>query len=169
MTTSGRKSLFLSPAFLSVTIGVPFCVFKYLFGLLAIRQGEISLHPELWLFGWFVVVWAGVDLVLNLVRSVVTSLGRRATIQFCLIAQTGVLFNRPTLFLALDTLLSFGIICFVLWSGWIARLKPHESYLWYAATTVNLISLAVVNLWTEYHRNSDMQRDAASSVNEAIR
>jgi len=70
MTTSGRKSLFLSPAFLSVTIGVPFCVFKYLFGLLAIRQGEISLHPQLWLFGWFVVVWAGVDLVLNLVRSV---------------------------------------------------------------------------------------------------
>ena len=81
-------------------------------------------------------------------------LGLDTAIQFCLIAQAGVFFKRPTPFLAFDTLASFVIICFVLWSGWIVQLKPHESYLWYAATTINLISLAVVNVWSEYRRNS---------------
>ncbi len=156
------RSVFLSPVFLSVTIGVPFCVFKYLFGVLTLRQGDLSQHHLLWLFGWVIVVWAGVDLILNAVRSLMTLLGRETAIQFCLIAQTGVFFKRPTLFLALDTLLSFVIICFVLWSGWIVRLKPHESYLWYAATTINLISLAVVNIWTEYRRDPDgEERDEA--------
>jgi hypothetical protein len=160
-----RESFFLSPVFLSVTIGVPFCVFKYLFGVLTLRQGELSQHNLLWLFGWVVMVWAGVDLVLNIVRSLMTLLGRETAIQFCLIAQTGVLFKRPTLFLALDTLLSFVIICFVLWSGWIVRLKPYESYLWYAATTINLISLAVVNIWAEYRRDSDGE-DRGEAIQE---
>lgn len=150
-----RKSFYLSPAFLSVTIGVPFCVFKYLFGALTLRQGELSQHYLLSLCGWIVMVWAGIDLLLNLARSLLTLLGRETAIQFCLIAQTGVFFKRPTLFLTLDTLLSFIIICFVLWSGWIIQLKPYERYLWHTATTINLISLAVVNVWTEYHRNSD--------------
>ena len=152
-----RKSFFLSPVFLSITIGVPFCVFKYLFGVLTLRQGDLWQHHLLSLFGWIVMGWAGVDLVLNVLRSLLALRGRETAIQFCLIAQTGVFFKRPTLFLTLDTLLSFVIICFVLWSGWIARLNPYESYLWYAATTVNLISLAVVNVWTEYHRNSDWE------------
>ncbi len=152
-----RKSIFLSPVFLSITIGAPFCVFKYLFGVLTLRQGELGQHHVLSLVGGMVMVWAGIDLVLNVLRSAFTLLGRKTAIQFCLIAQTGALFRRPTLFLALDTLLSFVIICFVLWSGWIVRLKPCESYLWYAATTVNLISLAVVNVWTEYQRNSDRE------------
>jgi hypothetical protein len=163
-TPTTRKNLFLSPAFLSITIGVPFCVFKYLFGVLTLRQGDFSQHHLMWFLGWIVVVWAGADLILNMVRSLMTLLGRETAIQFCLIAQTGVFFKRPTLFLALDTLLSFVIICFVLWSGWIGWLKPHESYLWYAATTINLISLAVVNIWTEYCRNSDSaweERDKA--------
>jgi hypothetical protein len=56
------------------------------------------------------------------------------------------------LFLAIDTLIAFGIICFVLWSGWIKFLYINESYLWYAATTLNLISISVVNIWLEFRR-----------------
>jgi hypothetical protein len=154
-TPTTRNSLFLSPTFLSVTIGGPFCVFKYLFGMLTLRQGDLSQDHLLTLFGWIVMARVGVDLVLNVARSLMALLGLDTAIQFCLIAQAGVFFKRPTLFLAFDTLASFVIICFVLWSGWIVQLKPQESYLWYAATTINLISLAVVNVWSEYRRNSD--------------
>jgi len=37
----------------------------------------------------------------------------------------------------------------MLWSGWIATLTIPESYLWYAATTLNLISLSLVILYNE--------------------
>jgi hypothetical protein len=59
-------------------------------------------------------------------------------------------FGSPRFFLTVDTFLSFFIICFFLWSGWIAELSPVESYFWYAATTVNLISLSIVNIVSEY-------------------
>jgi hypothetical protein len=58
----------------------------------------------------------------------------------------------PLVFLALDTMLSFVIICLMLWSGWIALLSPLGSYFWYAATTLNLISLSVVMLYNEVRK-----------------
>jgi hypothetical protein len=35
--------IFLSPAFQALTIGIPFCVFKLLLGLLALRTGASSV------------------------------------------------------------------------------------------------------------------------------
>jgi hypothetical protein len=49
-------------------------------------------------------------------------------------------------------MLSFLIICFMLWSGWIATLTPMESVLWHAATTLNLLSLSVVSLYNEIRK-----------------
>ena len=57
----------------------------------------------------------------------------------------------PMVFLAIDTLLTFSIICAMLWSGWITHLPAGESYLWYAATTMNLISLSLVSIYNEIH------------------
>jgi hypothetical protein len=55
-------------------------------------------------------------------------------------------------FLALDTLLSFSIICLMLWSGLITTLSPVEILFWYAATTLNLVSLSVVSLYNEIRK-----------------
>jgi hypothetical protein len=55
-------------------------------------------------------------------------------------------------FLALDTLITFSIICAMLWTGWITRLTIPELYLWYFATTLNLISLSLVSLYNEIRR-----------------
>jgi hypothetical protein len=142
-----EDSIFSTPTFQALTIGVPFCVFKLLFGLLALRTGAAS--ASLSAFGWLVVAWALADLLMNLARVFFHLAGRAAPIEYCTIAQAGRLFKRPRLFLAIDTLISFSIICFVLWSGWIVRLSLQESYLWYAATTLNLISISVVNIWIE--------------------
>jgi len=40
----------------------------------------------------------------------------------------------------------------MLWSGWIVLLSQGEAYLWYAATTMNLISLSVVSIYNEGKR-----------------
>jgi hypothetical protein len=139
------EKFFRSPVFLSFTIGIPFCVFKLLFGVTLIRAGV----P---LFGWLVIFWAFSDLLMNIGRSALDLLHRPSPFEYCTIAQAGRIIHKPMVFLAIDTLLTFGIICGMLWSGWITTLTPAESYLWYAATTLNLISLSLVSLWHEIQK-----------------
>ena len=141
---------FLRPTFQALTIGVPFCIFKLLFGLLALRTGEPN--AGLTAFGWLVIIWSIADLLMNMARVVLDLAAMESSIEYCTIAQAGRLFNRAKLFLAIDTLVTFSIICFVLWSGWIVWLSRYESYLWYAATTLNLISISAVNVWIELSR-----------------
>ncbi len=145
------QRFFGRPFFLSLTIGIPFCVFKLLFGVTAVRIG-IETSPALVGVGWLVIVWAAADLLMNTGRSVLDLLGLPARFEYCTIAQAGSIVRRPLVFLAIDTLLSFGIICFMLWSGWITKLSSVEAYLWYAATTMNLISISVVLLYNEVKR-----------------
>jgi hypothetical protein len=139
---------FLRPFFLSLTIGIPFCVFKLLFGSTAIR---VAAPEDLFLMisGGMVIIWAFTDLLMNVGRSALDLLHRPAPFEFCIIAQFGLIFNKPRVFLAIDTLLTFGIICTMLWSGWITQLTLFESCLWYAATTLNLISLSLVSVYHE--------------------
>jgi hypothetical protein len=146
-----ETGFFQTPAFQALTIGVPFCIFKILFGVLSERIGT-GQQNLLVLFGGLIILWASVDLVMNLVRASLDVIGRESPIEFCTIAQLGRLFRKPKLFLAIDTLIAFVIICFVLWSGWIKLLTTNESYLWYAATTLNLISISIVNIVLELRR-----------------
>ena len=145
-------SFFTRPAFLSFTIGVPFCLFKILFGIQFIRAAEI--HSQLWFIyaGWVLITWAGVDMIMNLTRAGFDLIGSGNKIEFCSLAQIGKLLGAPLVFLAFDTLITFIIICMALWSGWIVYLNRVEAVLWYGATTLNLISLSLVSLWTEIRR-----------------
>ena len=146
--TDTIQKFFRRPFFLSFTIGIPFCLFKLLFGITAIRAGA---PDDLFLvgFGWLVIFWAVADLLMNIGRSMLDLLHRPALFEYCTIAQAGRFFHKPRVFLAIDTLLTFGIICAMLWSGWITTLSPFESYLWYSATTLNLISLSLVSIYLE--------------------
>lgn len=154
------RDIFHSPFFLSVTIGIPFCIFKILFGILAIRVGELRSEDCLIFFGFFVIIWAAVDLMMNLTRALLDLIGKSNSIEFCTLAQIGRISHASMVFLALDTCITFSIICFVLWSGWITHLSQWESYLWYFATTLNLISLSLVGLWTELlrYRNQGQEK-----------
>ena len=143
------QRFFLRPFFLSITIGIPFCIFKLILGVVVVRELAV---PVLALAGWGIILWAGTDLLMNLGRAIMDLLHRESPFEYCTIAQLGRLFGLPAVFLALDTLLAFLIICGMLWSGWIARLTLLESWLWYAATSLNLVSLSVVILYTEILR-----------------
>jgi hypothetical protein len=142
------ERFFTRPFFLSLTIGIPFCIFKLLFGVTLIRIGSGMAGP-VFIFGWVVTVWALADLIMNLGREFYDLMNRPAPFEYCTIAQAGRFFSMPMVFLAIDTLITFVIICTMLWSGWIATLTTIEGYLWYAATTMNLISLSLVVLYHE--------------------
>jgi len=144
------QRFFARPFFLSCTIGIPFCIFKILFGLAAIRAGDGELFR---IAGFGITVWATADLLMNTARSLLDLLHRPAPFEYCTIAQLGRIVKRPLIFLAFDTLLTFTIICAMLWTGWIGTLSPVEAALWYAATTLNLISLSFVSLYNEIRRN----------------
>lgn len=148
------QQFFRRPLFLSLTIGIPFCIFKLLFGTVAIRIGSPSF-PFLAAAGWLIIVWAGTDLLLNAGRAVLDLFSRESPIEYCTIAQIGRFFGMPAVFLALDTVIAFTIICLMLWSGWITRLTLPEAYLWYTATTLNLISLSLVSLYAETRRKRE--------------
>jgi hypothetical protein len=142
------QKIFQRPFFLSFTIGIPFCIFKLLFGITAIRTGA-GHDFFLSTFGFLIVIWAAADLLMNTGRSTLDLMHRAAPFEYCTIAQAGRYFHKPMVFLAVDTLLTFSIICIMLWSGWIARLTLFESYLWYSATTMNLISLSLAGIYNE--------------------
>ena len=145
------QRFFHRPFFLSATIGIPFCIFKLILGVVAVRELPPPILP---LIGWGIIIWAGTDLFMNSGRAFLDILHRESPFEYCTIAQIGRAFGMPAVFLALDTLLAFLIICGMLWSGWITRLTVGESWLWYAATTLNLVSLSLVLLYEEIHRIS---------------
>jgi len=142
---------FVRPVFLSITIGIPFCIFKLLFGVMVIRETPAAV-PYVPVIGWAIIFWALTDLLMNAGRSFLDIVHRPAGFEYCTIAQLGRLFRRPAIFLAIDTLISFSIICAMLWTGWITQFSPAESFLWYTATTMNLISLSLVSLYHEIRR-----------------
>jgi hypothetical protein len=146
------QKFFQRPVFLSLTIGIPFCIFKLLFGVVAFRLGTEG-DPGLALMGRIILVWATADLMMNIGRSLFDLAHRNARFEYCTIAQLGRIFNKPLLFLALDTLITFSIICSMLWLGWITKLDRPEIVLWYLATTMNLISLSLVGLYNEMRNN----------------
>ena len=145
------QQFFLRPFFLSLTIGGPFCIYKMIFGIRILRAGANGG----WLFadiGGVIIVWAVVDLFMNGVYSVQDLWHLPAWFEGCILAQAGRYFSRPMVVLALDTFLSFSIVCLMLWSGWIATLSPIETVFWYAGTTLNLVSLSVVTLYNEIRK-----------------
>jgi len=142
------QRFFLRPFFLSLTIGVPFCIYKMIFGISILRAAAAG-GGLFAVAGWLIIVWAIADLLMNTAYSLQDLLHLKARFECCTLAQFGRFFSRPMVFLALDTLLSFSIICLMLWSGWIATLSPYEIVLWYVATTLNLVSLSVVSLYNE--------------------
>ncbi|WP_319580675.1 hypothetical protein [uncultured Methanospirillum sp.] len=153
-----NSAFFQTPFFLSLTIGVPFCIFKILFGVLSVRVGESEGFGPLQAAGFVIIIWACADLLMNMIRASLDLMGNSNEIEFCTLAQAGRILKAPAVFLALDTVITFAIICFVLWSGWIVRFVQIESYLWYFATTLNLISLSLVGLYTELIRYQDLKK-----------
>jgi hypothetical protein len=144
--TAEKINVFHNSVFTALSIGIPFCIFKFLFGLLVIRH-----HLDI--AGWLLVIWSIIDLIMNSTTVLLIIFKLKPAIETCMIAQAGRLFRKPELFITFDTFISFSIICFTLWSGWIKEFSLSEHYLWLLATTINLISLSIANIWMELQKS----------------
>jgi hypothetical protein len=95
------QQFFIRPFFLTLTIGLPFCTFKALFGIAAIRAGTPS-HPLLAAFGWLVLGWAAIDFAMNAQRATGDLLHVPTPLEYCTLAEIGRFLHRPLVFLAAD-------------------------------------------------------------------
>ncbi|MGV8120091.1 MAG: hypothetical protein AB2L14_10070 [Candidatus Xenobiia bacterium LiM19] len=131
--------------FAIITIGIPFCIYKFLFGILVIRNHQPIL-------GWLIIIFTLSDIGINLFRFFHILAGRRPPLAPCTLAQIGRIFNLESLFTAVDKVLAFSIICFILWSKWVALFSPLERTIWLAGATINFVSLSVIAIWTEIQK-----------------
>ena len=74
---------FRSPFFLSITIGIPFCIYKLIFGSLAIRNGSTGGEMAFVFMGELIIVWATLDLGMNITRAGLDLSGRSNVIEYC--------------------------------------------------------------------------------------
>jgi len=131
--------------FAIITIGIPFCIYKFLFGVLVIRNHQTIM-------GWLIIIFTLSDIAINLSRFFYILAGRRLPLAPCTLAQIGRIFNLESLFTAIDKVLAFSIICFILWSGWVSLFSPLERIIWLVGTTINFVSLSVIAILTEIQK-----------------
>ncbi len=134
----------LLPAVEIVTIGLPFCAFKVLTGLVLLEHGAAPA-------GYALIALGAIDLALNLVN-LGTLLGlRRAVSGVCLsdvvMRRLGRSGARPDLGLALDALLSFGLVAIVIGFGLLRHLPRWGLVTWNVAVILNVIGAGLSRLW----------------------
>lgn len=138
---------FVTTAFINLTVGLPFAMFKSLLGVSLYREYPKTIISIL---GVIILVWGSIDFVMN-VTSLMFSQIKKRFIAPCILALIGKAFGTRTLFLAINTLCSFSCICIMLWTGLIGKLSSVESIIWNIATTINLISMATIIIWNEFY------------------
>ncbi len=126
--------------------GIPFAVFKLGGGLAAAQD----IAPAL---GVAIVVWAGIDVLLNGLALVWP---RRFA--FCLLANLGRLIDRrgggghEQFWLAVDTLLAFAIVASMIWFGRTATLPGEVIAAWELAVIASVLGVGVQRVWDSYRQ-----------------
>lgn len=145
MSAAARPSVVLELTEV-VTVGLPFCAFKLLTGLVL---REIPLVGAL---GWALLALGAIDLILNGVGFVSLAVRRRRAFGVCttdlLVRAMGRGQRRPDVGLALDVLLSFVLVAVMIGFGWLARLPAPLLGVWNVAVIFNVLGAGVGRLWS---------------------
>lgn len=130
----------------SLTVGIPFCIFKLLAGIL--------LGP----WGWPLVALALVDAAFNGANLVWLPLRKRRLAPVCtlslLLPSLPRLRGRDTLELStsLDVALSFLIVAIVIGGGFIAAFPPALGRAWSVAVVLNVLGAGIFQVNQAYAR-----------------
>ena len=137
MTSTQR---WLVPAVEVFTVGLPFCAFKLLTGMIAVRS---SLAP----LGFALVALGLVDLVLNTFNLVALITVRRRVSGVCFVELAlRLLGRRADVGLAIDVFVSFGLVAAVVGLGLIPRIPVWALPLWNLAVVLNVLGAGVGRL-----------------------
>lgn len=111
-----------------VTVGLPFCVFKLITGLLAV---DTAIAPV----GYALLALGAVDAVLNVANLGALLVAKRRTGAVC-VAELAL---RGELGLAVDMFLAFSLVAIVIGGGLIARVPAWALSIWNIAVVLNVI------------------------------
>lgn len=152
MSTSGEQPSWIFAAAEVVTVGLPFCVFKFFSGLVAIRT------PVLAAPGYLLLLIAIVDLGFNGINLLSLAFARRRAAPICL---TDLVVRRvmskereSELGIALDVFLSFVLVAIAIGIGMHARLPPWGAPIWSVAVVFNVLGAGVGRLFSALSRRA---------------
>lgn len=135
--------------------GVPFGVFKL--GLGVYLHGHVA--PTL---GAVVVVWGVLDVVLN-----VLAVAAPSRVSFCVLSNVGRLLDARSrqggweaLLLAVDTLLSFGIVAGMVGLRLLPDLPEALRRAWDAAVVLNVLAAGLERVWVTAQARAAARRAA---------
>lgn len=114
-------------------VGLPFCAFKLLAGLIALE----GFAPA----GYLLLALGAADAGLNTANLIALIARRRRVAAVCLAEL--LLSRRPQLALALDVLISFSLVAIVVGAGWLARLPAWGLAAWNVAVILNVVGAGV--------------------------
>jgi hypothetical protein len=129
--------------------GSPFGIFKIGGGWAAWHD----LHPGV---GAVFITWGAIDVVLNLLAVMYPQ-----RVSYCLLSNVGRALDHrrvgaaERLLLALDTLLSFGIVASMILAHRMATLPPWMARVWELAVVANILGVGVQRVtvsWQEHRR-----------------
>ena len=131
--------------------GLPFAVFKGLYGFtlmeMGMEMGASAADGEpswLHLAGRVVLWWAVADAVLNLLALVFPQ-----RVSYCVLSMIGrgIGARAENLGLAVDTLLSFLVVSIMIGAGYIAGLPTSLGWAWNLAVIANVMAVGVERVW----------------------
>lgn len=122
-----------------VTVGLPFCVFKLLTGLIAI---ETVLAPV----GYVLLALGTADVVLNLLNFGALLVARRRVGAVCVADLALRKYRARGLGLAVDVFVSFALVAVVVGAGLIARVPAWALPLWNFSVVLNVLGAGVGRL-----------------------
>jgi hypothetical protein len=136
-------SRWLRDALEILTVGLPFCAFKIVTGL-------VALHTAFAPLGYALLALGTVDLVLNGLNLITLVVARRRLTGVCL-AEI-VLRDRHDLALALDVFLSFSLVAAVVGLGLIVRIPAWATPIWNFAVVLNVFGAGIGRLFSAVRR-----------------
>jgi hypothetical protein len=152
VTAAAPSSLqrWLLPSTEVITVGLPFCVFKLLTGLIAL--GMPGLAP----LGYALLALGALDTALNLINLLALLTVHRRLSAVCV---TDVVVRRlrgssdTELGLALDVFLSFSLVAVVIGFGLLLRIPGWALAVWNVAVVLNVVGAGVGRLLAAMRRD----------------
>ena len=136
-----------------LTVGLPFCAFKLLFGAVLLTRVPV--------LGVFFMALGAADVGVNTVNVVSLMVFRRRTLEACTLSLITRIVRRRSRFAftwqelgtSVDVLLSMGIVAAMIALGFIAALSPPLLVCWNAAVIFNVLGAGVARFGHSLHEH----------------
>ena len=131
-----------------ISVGLPFCAFKIVTGIIALHR------PSLVILGYVLLALGAIDLALNVANLASLLLLRRRIAPVCLSQWlvVGVFASKREVGVAIDVLISFILVAIVVGFGLFGGLSTWTLRCWNLAVVLNVLGAGIGQLLTALRR-----------------